>query len=81
MTGVRTEYTVSVDVAAVHRSQSTVDLASLLALVGDLAEAGCSSAVWRELLAFRDHREAVQTAHMDMGMDGSVLQRGLGREC
>ncbi|HEV2930924.1 MAG TPA: hypothetical protein VGW74_19760 [Propionibacteriaceae bacterium] len=77
VTGVRTEYTVSVDTAAVYRSQSTVDLASLLALACSLAEEGYATVLWRELLKFRDDRNAIAAAHQELGLDGTVIGLGL----
>lgn len=78
VTGVRTEYTVQVDMARVYESNSTVDLASLLALAASLAEEGHGVALWQELLAFRDERNAVEVAHRDMGPGTvSVIRYGL----
>lgn len=77
VTGVRTEFTVQVDVGRLYESGQTVDPATMLALVGSLMEEGVGPELWRELLVFRDERERVTRAHRDLGGFASVLAAGL----
>lgn len=83
VTGVRTEFTVQIDVGRLYEQNQTADPASMLALVGSLLEEGAGVALWRELLAFRDERERIVRVHRDRTATGepgswlSVIHAGL----
>lgn len=54
VTGVRTTFEVTMDVARMYEQQQTVDPAALLALAATLLEDGYGLVLWNELLAIRD---------------------------
>lgn len=81
ITRVATEYTVAVDVSRMFgprgEEPQEVDLASVFALVGSLAEEGYTAVLWRELIGIRDtSRAQLSTLQNKLG-PGSVVAAGV----